>query len=94
MIILTSNLGAEILAGQAEGDDVEAVREPVMRVVRGAFRPEFLNRLDEVLLFRRLCRDDMAAIVDIQLVRLQGLLEDRHSFHHAGGARLARRGRL
>ena len=77
LIILTSNLGAEILAGQAEGDDVEAVRGPVMEVVRGAFRPEFLNRLDEVLLFRRLSRDDMAAIVDIQLARLQGLLEDR-----------------
>ncbi len=77
LIILTSNLGAEILAGLAEGDQVEAMRGPVMEVVRGAFRPEFLNRLDEVLLFRRLSRDDMAAIVDIQLARLQGLLEDR-----------------
>ncbi|MEM6901914.1 MAG: AAA family ATPase, partial [Pseudomonadota bacterium] len=77
LIILTSNLGAEFLAQQGEGDDVEAVRDQVMEVVRGAFRPEFLNRLDETLLFRRLGRDHMAGIVDIQLKHLRGLLEDR-----------------
>jgi ATP-dependent Clp protease ATP-binding subunit ClpB len=77
LIILTSNLGSEFLAAQPEGEDVEAVREPVMAVVRGAFRPEFLNRLDDVLLFHRLQRSQMAAIVDIQMGRLRKLLEDR-----------------
>ncbi|HLS68811.1 MAG TPA: ATP-dependent chaperone ClpB [Kiloniellales bacterium] len=77
LIILTSNLGAEILAGQAEGQDSDAVRSEVMAVVRSAFRPEFLNRLDEILLFHRLSRDHMTAIVDIQLRHLKGLLEER-----------------
>jgi len=77
LIIMTSNLGSEFLANQAEGEDVEDVRPLVMDVVRASFRPEFLNRLDETLLFRRLGRDHMAAIVDIQLGRLAGLLEDR-----------------
>ncbi|HRJ11980.1 MAG TPA: ATP-dependent chaperone ClpB, partial [Alphaproteobacteria bacterium] len=77
MIIMTSNLGAEFLAQQGEGDDVNGVREQVMGVVRSAFRPEFLNRLDEILLFRRLTRADMGQIVDIQLQRLQQLLADR-----------------
>jgi ATP-dependent Clp protease ATP-binding subunit ClpB len=77
LIILTSNLGADILANQQEGDDSSAVRGPVMEVVRAAFRPEFLNRLDEVLLFHRLFRDNMAGIVDIQLSRLNKRLEDR-----------------
>ncbi|RED48556.1 ATP-dependent chaperone ClpB [Aestuariispira insulae] len=77
LIIMTSNLGAEFLANQADGEDVEAVRPQVMDVVRAAFRPEFLNRLDEILLFRRLTRDNMAGIVDIQLGHLKGLLEDR-----------------
>jgi len=74
MIVMTSNLGAEYLA---EGGDVEAVREQVMDVVRSRFRPEFLNRLDEILLFHRLTREQMDAIVDIQLERLQKLLVDR-----------------
>ncbi len=78
LIILTSNLGSEILANQAEGEDVEAVRSQVMEVVRGAFRPEFLNRLDEVLLFHRLTRAHMSGIVDIQLERLRKMLEDRN----------------
>ena len=78
LIILTSNLGSEILANQAEGEDVEAVRGQVMEVVRGAFRPEFLNRLDEVLLFHRLTRAHMSGIVDIQLERLRKMLEDRN----------------
>jgi len=78
LIVLTSNLGGEILANQPEGQDSDAVRPQVMDVVRAAFRPEFLNRLDETLLFHRLTREQMSAIVDIQLERLAALLEDRH----------------
>ncbi len=77
LIVLTSNLGSEALAGLPDGADVATVREQVMEAVRGAFRPEFLNRLDEILLFRRLSRDDMTGIVDIQLGRLAKLLADR-----------------
>lgn len=77
LIILTSNLGSEFLAAQGEGESVDAVREQVMEVVRRAFRPEFLNRLDETLLFSRLDRANMTHIVDIQLARLRKLLEDR-----------------
>ena len=77
LIILTSNLGSEVLAHQAEGESVDAVREQVMDVVRGAFRPEFLNRLDETLLFHRLLREHMTGIVDIQLDRLRAMLADR-----------------
>jgi ATP-dependent Clp protease ATP-binding subunit ClpB len=77
MIVLTSNLGSDILAAQADGADVEEVRGLVMEVVRGAFRPEFLNRLDEVILFHRLGRGDMTGIVDIQLRRLEKLLAER-----------------
>jgi ATP-dependent Clp protease ATP-binding subunit ClpB len=77
MIILTSNLGAEFLAGLPEGGVVDDVAEQVMRGVRGHFRPEFLNRLDEIILFRRLARADMAAIVDIQLARLEKRLAER-----------------
>lgn len=77
VIIMTSNLGAEYLVNLGENDDVESVRDEVMGVVRAAFRPEFLNRVDEIILFHRLRRDDMGAIVDIQLHRLQGLLADR-----------------
>jgi ATP-dependent Clp protease ATP-binding subunit ClpB len=77
LIIMTSNLGSEALAGQAEGDDVETVRPYVMDQVRGHFRPEFLNRIDEIILFRRLGRDQMAGIVRIQLGRFERLLADR-----------------
>src|SRR6185437_5112143 len=77
LIVLTSNIGSEILAGLPEGRDVSSVREPVMEMVRAAFRPEFLNRLDEILIFRRLSRDDMKGIVDIQLRHLDKLLADR-----------------
>ncbi|MBT4932662.1 MAG: ATP-dependent chaperone ClpB [Rhodospirillaceae bacterium] len=77
MIVLTSNLGGDILAAQDEGHDSEEVRTQVMEVVRAAFRPEFLNRLDEVILFHRLFRSHMDAIVDIQLAGLEKLLEDR-----------------
>jgi ATP-dependent Clp protease ATP-binding subunit ClpB len=77
LIVLTSNLGSEILAAQPDDEDVDLVRGQVMNVVRSRFRPEFLNRLDEIVLFRRLARKDMASIVDIQLGRLRSLLADR-----------------
>jgi len=77
LIIMTSNLGAEHLVAQAEGDISGPVRDLVMQTVRGHFRPEFLNRVDEIILFQRLRREDMAAIVDIQIGRLARLLEDR-----------------
>jgi ATP-dependent Clp protease ATP-binding subunit ClpB len=77
VLIMTSNLGAEYLVQQKEGEDVEAVRDDVMGVVRKAFRPEFLNRLDDILLFRRLGRAQMAGIVDIQLGYLRRLLDAR-----------------
>jgi ATP-dependent Clp protease ATP-binding subunit ClpB len=77
LIILTSNLGSDVLAAQRDGEDVELVRAQVMNVVRQAFRPEFLNRLDEIVLFHRLSRSNMTGIVAIQLQRLQSLLADR-----------------
>ncbi len=77
LIIMTSNLGAEYLVLQKEGEDSSAVQDEVMQVVRAKFRPEFLNRVDEIILFHRLRREDMGAIVDIQMQRLQRLLEDR-----------------
>ncbi|MBV2141878.1 ATP-dependent chaperone ClpB [Falsochrobactrum sp. TDYN1] len=77
VIIMTSNLGAEYLVSLGENEDVDSVREEVMGVVRSAFRPEFLNRVDEIILFHRLRREDMGAIVDIQMQRLQDLLADR-----------------
>jgi len=77
LIIMTSNIGAEILVNQGEGEETEAVRDSVMALVRGHFRPEFLNRLDEIILFHRLKRAQMSAIVDIQIARLQKLLDDR-----------------
>jgi ATP-dependent Clp protease ATP-binding subunit ClpB len=77
IIVLTSNLGSDVLASQREGEDVDLVRGQVMAVVRSRFRPEFLNRLDEIILFRRLGRGEMGAIVEIQLERLKALLADR-----------------
>jgi ATP-dependent Clp protease ATP-binding subunit ClpB len=77
LIVLTSNLGSEYLAALPDGADVSEARGQVMEVVRQAFRPEFLNRLDEILLFRRLSREDMAGIVEIQLRQLQKLLDER-----------------
>jgi ATP-dependent Clp protease ATP-binding subunit ClpB len=77
LIVLTSNLGSEALASLPERADASAARDAVMAAVRAAFRPEFLNRLDEILLFRRLSRDDMKGIVTIQLERLRKLLADR-----------------
>ncbi|MCB1531429.1 MAG: ATP-dependent chaperone ClpB [Alphaproteobacteria bacterium] len=78
LLIMTSNLGAEHLVNQKDGENVEKVREQVMEAVRKAFRPEFLNRLDEILLFQRLSREQMTGIVDIQLQYLHGLLAERH----------------
>ena len=77
LIIMTSNLGSEYLVALGENQDVDEVREQVMGVVKGAFRPEFLNRLDEIILFHRLKRAHMGSIVDIQLLRLKKLLSER-----------------
>jgi ATP-dependent Clp protease ATP-binding subunit ClpB len=77
LIVMTSNLGAEYLVAQADGEDSEAVRGQVMAEVRAHFRPEFLNRVDEIILFHRLKREQMGRIVDIQITHLQKLLEDR-----------------
>jgi|TARA_Y100000294_G_scaffold153456_1_gene152381 ATP-dependent Clp protease ATP-binding subunit ClpB len=78
LVIMTSNLGGDILAAQEEGHDSGEVRDQVMEAVRTAFRPEFLNRLDETVLFHRLFREHMDAIVDIQLGHLRTLLAGRH----------------
>jgi ATP-dependent Clp protease ATP-binding subunit ClpB len=78
IIVLTSNLGSDILASQRDGEDVRMVEAQVMVRVRDHFRPEFLNRLDEIVLFRRLQRSDMESIVTIQLKHLEGLLADRN----------------
>jgi ATP-dependent Clp protease ATP-binding subunit ClpB len=77
LIIMTSNIGAEYLVALKEDEPAEAARGQVMDMVKSHFRPEFLNRLDEIILFHRLKRENMGAIVDIQLKRLSKLLEDR-----------------
>jgi ATP-dependent Clp protease ATP-binding subunit ClpB len=77
LIILTSNLGSQYLASLGEDEPADKVESQVMEVVRGHFRPEFLNRLDEIILFHRLSASHMAPIVDIQVARLGKLLEDR-----------------
>jgi ATP-dependent Clp protease ATP-binding subunit ClpB len=77
LIIMTSNLGAEYLVSLRDDQDVDAARDEVMAVVKASFRPEFLNRVDEVILFHRLRRQDMDRIVEIQLKRLENLLVDR-----------------
>jgi ATP-dependent Clp protease ATP-binding subunit ClpB len=77
LIILTSNLGSQYLANLAEGEPVTSVENQVMEVVRGHFRPEFLNRLDEIILFHRLGQDHMGPIVEIQVQRVAKLLKDR-----------------
>jgi ATP-dependent Clp protease ATP-binding subunit ClpB len=77
LIILTSNLGSQYLAALDDGQDVKEVEPQVMEIVRGHFRPEFLNRLDEIILFHRLGVEHMAPIVDIQVQRVQKLLKDR-----------------
>jgi ATP-dependent Clp protease ATP-binding subunit ClpB len=77
LIVMTSNLGADFLVNQPDGEDTDAVRDQVMGVVRAAFRPEFLNRVDEIILFHRLKKSEIGRIVDIQMTRLQKLLDDR-----------------
>jgi len=77
LIILTSNLGSQFLANLDEGQDVSSVEPQVMDIVRAHFRPEFLNRLDEIILFHRLGQQHMAPIVDIQVGRVGQLLKDR-----------------
>jgi ATP-dependent Clp protease ATP-binding subunit ClpB len=77
LIVMTSNLGSDYLVNQPDGQDTDAVKDQVMTVVRAAFRPEFLNRVDEIILFHRLKRADMSRIVDIQMARLQKLLDER-----------------
>lgn len=77
LIILTSNLGSQYLANMDDDQKVEDVEPQVMDVVRGHFRPEFLNRLDEIILFHRLAQEHMAPIVEIQVARVQKLLKDR-----------------
>lgn len=77
LIIMTSNMGAEFLVGLEEGKEASEVRDEVMAVVRAHFRPEFLNRLDEIVLFDRLKKADMSGIVQIQLLHLRNLLADR-----------------
>jgi ATP-dependent Clp protease ATP-binding subunit ClpB len=77
IIVLTSNLGSDILASQPDNEPMAMAHAQVMRVVREHFRPEFLNRLDEIITFRRLARADMTVIVDIQLQRLRATLADR-----------------
>ena len=77
LIIMTSNLGSDVIAAQEEGEEVEALRPLVMEAVRRHFRPEFLNRIDEIILFKRLGREQMESIVRIQLQRVEKLLADR-----------------
>jgi ATP-dependent Clp protease ATP-binding subunit ClpB len=77
LIVMTSNLGAEYLVALGENEDTDAVRDQVMAEVRSRFRPEFLNRVDEIILFHRLKREHMGRIVDIQMQRIAKLLEDR-----------------
>ena len=77
LIIMTSNIGAEYLVNQPEGEKTSVVREEVMAMVRVHFRPEFLNRIDAIILFHRLQKTEMGRIVDIQFGRLKKLLSDR-----------------
>ncbi len=88
LIILTSNLGSQYLAAVEDGQSVESVEPQVMEIVRGHFRPEFLNRLDEIILFHRLGQSHMGPIVDIQVGRVAKLLSDRKiSLHLTDAAR-------
>jgi ATP-dependent Clp protease ATP-binding subunit ClpB len=77
VIIMTSNIGAEFLINQPEGEKKSGVRGQVMTMVRAHFRPEFLNRIDAIILFQRLQKNEMGRIVDIQFARLRKLLDER-----------------
>ena len=95
IIVLTSNLGSQFIAGLADDEPVEKVEDQVMDIVRAHFRPEFLNRLDEIILFHRLAAEHMGPIVDIQVARVGKLLKDRKvtlSLTDAGRAWLGRVG--
>ena len=94
IIVLTSNFGSEVLAAQPEGEPAAMVQGQVMAHVRAHFRPEFLNRLDEIILFRRLQRADMARIVEIQLrhLRSAGGPEDRSGTRSRGDGLAGERG--
>jgi len=88
LIIMTSNIGAQHLLNLADGDNVQAAKVGVMAEVNAHFRPEFLNRIDEILLFERLKPEHMGAIVDIQMRRLQGwLLEKQITVELSSAAR-------
>jgi ATP-dependent Clp protease ATP-binding subunit ClpB len=78
LIVMTSNLGAEYLVAQADGEDSEAVRDQVMAEVRAHFRPEFLNRIDEIILFHSLNKEQISKIVDVQIEHLRKRLGDRN----------------
>ena len=90
IIILTSNIGAEYLVNQKEGEDTDLVRDLVMGEVRQKFRPEFLNRLDDIILFHRLQRSEMGKIVDIQMKRLRQAAGRPQDHGRAGRCRRAR----
>ena len=95
MIIMTSNLGAELLVNLDDAQGAGEVRDQIMEIVRASFRPEFLNRIDEVILFERLKRTDMSGIVEIQLGRLRKMLGNRRielDFEDAAIEWLAERG--
>jgi ATP-dependent Clp protease ATP-binding subunit ClpB len=95
ILVMTSNMGAEYLAGLEDGENVDKVRPLVMDVVRKNFRPELLNRIDEIILFQRLSRAEMSSIVKIQLHRVEKLLADRRmaiALDSAAEAWLADRG--
>ena len=77
IIIMTSNLGADALASGEEGDVSDAAKDAVMGAIRMHFRPEFINRIDEIVFFKRLGRGEIDHIVDIQMERLEALLKDR-----------------
>jgi len=77
LIIMTSNLGSEFLVNQPEGEDTNAVREQVMGTVRAHFRPEFLNRVDEIIIFDELTTQDLLRIVDLQIAKLNKVVEGR-----------------
>ncbi len=78
LIILTSNLGAELLSAQIVGDDSNKIKDAVMDIVKSAFKPEFLNRLDDIIMFEKLSRDDIEKIIEVQLVKLKKRLSEQN----------------
>ncbi|MCA0370098.1 MAG: ATP-dependent chaperone ClpB [Proteobacteria bacterium] len=93
LIIMTSNIGGQILAALPDGEKASAHKDEVMELVRASFRPEFINRIDEILLFNRLGAQDMGRIVEIQLAHLRGLLEAKQIFLEVSDAAKAWLGR-